>query len=209
MTPRMIVPTVILILVPAIGIAQPGHKAAGDSPKANLIAKTPDVLVHALPHSKDFAWIRQPVAVPGFRLLLTQLPSGEMATLFETRTTNDGHRRLSYNQTRLLGAIVDDQRLYILVGTIHQMDTIPSTSETFAMASLKKDASQNRASIQLLVFWLKDGSQIASRELASDNMPKEISKETADAGPLALVKNGVKFYGNTATFDGKTEAAAK
>src|SRR6266851_5784401 len=79
MTPRIVMPTVVLILAPFAFAADPpgsilGKNAAREAPKPKLVAKTSDALVHALPHDDD-TW-SQPV--PGFRLLFTHLATGEM-----------------------------------------------------------------------------------------------------------------------------------
>jgi hypothetical protein len=176
-----------------LALAQPAatKHLLDDTPRPKLLVKSPAYFLHALPPAQGPLprWQRH---VPlsgitrtisdGLVLLHTTVATGEMKILAAGTTTVIDYQRNSgpeVTYTRIAGVAVDKERLYVL-----------QWSGNFS------------GTYQLLVFRLYKGQRIYSRELKGDGVPTREPKETADKGPLRLLRAGVACFGTRFEFQG-------
>ncbi len=179
--------------------------------KPILIAKGRDYLVHGIvyPFHDDQARFRSR-SWGGCALLCTTPSTGEMKALISTGTVENPTERISFNQTRLLGATADAERLYAVVWSSGRMfDSPPHPGQPF-----------KGGSYSLQVFWLADGTSLGETSLVREpgkspvsrpnaiapELPAIAPRETLEKGPLKLTEKGVALYGAAFEFDGRKVA---
>lgn len=150
------------------------------------IAAGDDYFVHVL----RAEWKGQSVDLmrrvyPGGSVVLhTDRSTGELTRLLESGTFEIPTRRISYSQTRLLGALADGERLYLAVwhsGRIWDQPPGPW------------DALKG-GGYTLRTYRLSDGKYLKSTNI-TEGVPELAPAEKADAGPLERIDGGVKCFG--------------
>src|SRR5262249_2206220 len=104
-------------------------------------------------------------------------------------------RRISYQQTRLVGVTADAERLYVLVWHSGRVFDRPP----------RLDEEAVKGTYRLSVYWLADSSKIAERDLTGREVPAKAPKETTGKGPLTVADGTVSCYGTKFQFKGKEE----
>lgn len=170
-----------------------------------LIASTPECMVHALHAPLDPAgdrFLRRPSST-SVAVLWTARASGEMKPLLATGTFAIPTRRRSFTQTRLLGAVADQERLYLAVWRSGRTfdEPPPAADEPFDWTPPESTSRRDGAiGFALIVFWLADGSQLIDEPLPP--RPR-VPRETTAAGLLKLTDGRVEFAGRAYKFRGR------
>ena len=98
-------------------------------------------------------------------------------------------RRVSYNETRIVGIVVDKARMYVAVWRSGRIFNLR--------------AKRLGGSLSLSVFWLEDGSRIDDVALPMKAVPAKVPAETIEAGPLQSREYGVSLFGQTYRYEGR------
>jgi hypothetical protein len=179
------------------------HKQEIAAPR--LIASTPECFVHALLAPVDPAgdrFLRRPMSSSA-SVLWTNRATGEMKPLLATGTFAIPTRRRSFTQTRLLGAVADDERLYLAVWRSGRtFDEPPPTAEEAFDWTPPASVGRRDGAIgfALVVFWLADGSQLVDEPLPA---VAQVPRETTAVGMLKPITRGVEVAGKALKFIGR------
>ncbi len=171
----------------------PAALAAADDPA--LLVKTKACFVHALP-----AWPAptgdhvERVVARGHEPLHTARSSGKMTRLLPiTGTVAINTRRISYRVTRILGIAADAERLYVLRWASGRLfDRPPTEGEAIPGGRF-----------ELRVFWLGDGTELATRALGAAGWPAAAPEASLGKGPLTKVTDSVSCFGTTLRYRGR------
>jgi hypothetical protein len=172
------------------------HADAQRQPRAAMeetvkpIASGDEFFVHVVPGVRE-RWSDSGTRIyPSSTLTYTDRRTGEMTQLLESGTFEFPTRRVSYSQVRLLGAIADDQRLYVAAWISGRFfDKPPGRWE-----------KRTGGSYRLQTFRLSDGELVNSLAVA-EGLPDAVPDELPDPSPLQLIDGGVKCFGQTFTFN--------
>jgi hypothetical protein len=151
----------------------------------------------------------------GASIIYLPLPGGQPKTLLQT-----GNReflaagetaQFQATQTRVVGAVADAERLYVVVWNSRwelKSAGLERVENMFGHAPPRRPASPREPVLlanddyRLHVFWLDDGSDLQPVQLPAKG-GKVIPEEVLTRGPLEVVPNGVKVFGETITYKGK------
>ena len=156
-----------------------------------LLRKGAGYFIHAAPSAvPGLQQLGERIIAPGIGLTHTDRTSGRVRYLFPpTATVAVNTVRVSYNRSRLVGVLTDDERLYAVVWR---------SKHVFQLTKLPRGGTY-----WLLVFSLADGGKICEVGLAETAVPHLCPQETIRKGPLAVAKDGVSCYGQRYRFEGK------
>jgi len=178
----------LVFCIPATsGGERPSHEPV-------LVHRTQRAFVHALrapprppPHTIER------VVFDGWRLLLTDRTTGKMRDLIEpTGTIAIPTRRASFLQTRLLGVVGDEERLYALLWTSGRIrDAAPGPLDAL-----------EGGRYELRVFRLADGEAMEPPALPVARLPKASPPECAGPGPLLLVEGRLVCFATATQGEG-------
>jgi len=159
------------------GAARAEEEAA---PKPVLLHRTERAFVHALRSSPRAAPHHvERVLADGWRLLLTDRATGDMRDLVEpTGTVAISTRRVSYQQSRLLGVVGDDERVYVLLWQSGRVREPPGEE-------------MEGGRYELRAFRLEDGASVPAPALDPARLCPRAPPECAGPGPLRLVDGRV------------------
>src|SRR5262245_34669285 len=140
------------------------------------VAKSKDYLIHFLPP----AGLGSDAA-----FLHTMLWSGEMKVLLP----------IPKERFAVLGYIADRERLYVVMR---------SQFTYYAPGSGLPYAPEVR--FHIYGFWLADGDELVHKELKESDVPEKLrtGKPVAQGGPIELTEGGLRCFGLSLKFDGKT-----
>ncbi|MBX9788987.1 MAG: hypothetical protein K2Y37_08745 [Pirellulales bacterium] len=177
---------------------------AGEIAAPRLVATTPECFVHSLHAPLDPAgdrFLRRPASTCA-AVLWTSRATGEMKPLLATGTFAIPTRRRSFAQSRLLGAVADDERLYLAVWRSGRTfdEPPPTADEPFDWTPREPSRREGAIGFALVVFWLGDGSQLIDEPLPPI---AQVSRETTSAGLLKLSAGGVEVAGKVFKFNGR------
>lgn len=205
----------LLALIPLIGATSHGAdlddaEAADQGVKQEiaaprLITSTPECFVHALHAPLDAAgdrFLRRPSST-SVAVLWTARASGEMKPLLGTGTFAIPTRRRSFTQTRLLGAVADEERLYLAVWRSGRTFDEPPPAADEPMDWTPPESTSRRdgaIGFALVVCWLADSSPLLDEPLPPQ---PQVSRETTADGLLRLIDGGVEFAGRAYKFRGR------
>jgi hypothetical protein len=174
-----------------------------DAPQIQAIARGRDHYVHAIPvastvaekaaeglilvHTVASTGVMKPLVTSGPALLESIPPDGRVTPARE---------RLAYLDRRIVGVAVDAERIYALVDESPVRPVPPSRLEGAGPVVPPKR--------ELLVFWREDGTRIHRQEFPIDPRERQKLEATLNMGPLELVASGVKVFGETVQFDGRS-----
>jgi len=167
-----------------------------------LISSMPECFVHALHAPLDplgDRFLRRPSST-SVAVLWTARASGEMKPLLSTGTFAIPTRRRSFTQLRLLGAVADQERLYLAVWRSGRAfdEPPPAADERFAWTPPESIGRRDGAiGFALVVVWLADGNPLLDEPLPPQ---PQVPRETTAAGLLKLTDGGVEFAGRAYKF---------
>ncbi|MGD9646488.1 MAG: hypothetical protein AB7U73_12305 [Pirellulales bacterium] len=169
-----------------------------------LVVATDACFVHALHAPVDPAgnrFMRRPAST-SVAVLWTDRATGHMKPVLATGTFAIPTRRLSYSQTRLLGAAADDERLYLAVWRSGRTfdEPPPPATESFAWTAREPSRREGAIGFALVVVWLADAAQLLDEPLPP---LAEVPRETTAAGLIKRVDDGVEVAGQVFKFRGR------
>ncbi len=204
---------------PPVLEGRPVRHLSRDPSEAWLLVKGDGYAIHALAGAiTTDAFLHRPIG-GGISLIHTDLESGRMSILFSSGVWEVPTRRISYSRTSLLGAAVDDERLYVAAWQSGRVFDEPPSPW----------AQPKGGQYVLSVHRLTDGKAIyhdaidnsdegprrprgdaleeAARQLSAGDLSAlwtvgENGMKPTEAGNVKLIKGGVSVFGHHYTFDG-------